>query len=311
MLNPSPILSIGDLVADIIVSIPTLPAEAGQHQIADEIQLEPGGNANFLIAGARLGYPMAALGVLGKDEWGHRVAALVRAEGVDLSAVQHSGTTTTVIVLVSQANDHVFLGKNGYGSKIELGQVEIELVKQAKAIFFTGYALAETGLVDIILTTLQEAKQAKIPIYFDPSPQMAQVPTGLRQQILPLINTIFTTQEEIPLLVDNGSVANLMTQGPQTVVVKKGAAGCTVYNSDGQFTVLGYAVPVVDTEAAGDSFNAAFMVAQQWGWPLKECATLANAVGAAKVQKLGGGRQVPTLTEIRAILEQFETDIDV
>ena len=44
-----PIVSIGDLVADLVVAIPTLPAEAGRHQIAEEIRLEPGGGANFLI----------------------------------------------------------------------------------------------------------------------------------------------------------------------------------------------------------------------------------------------------------------------
>ena len=82
-----PIVSIGDLVADLIVSIPTLPAEAGHHQIAEEIQLEPGGGANLLIAGARLGYPMAAIGALGDDLWGYEVAGLIRSEGVDLSGV--------------------------------------------------------------------------------------------------------------------------------------------------------------------------------------------------------------------------------
>ena len=105
-----PIVSIGDLVADLVVAIPTLPAEAGRHQIAEEIRLEPGGGANFLIAGARRGYPMAAVGVLGDDRWGREVAGLIRDEDVDLSGVQYQGSTTRVVVLVSRAGEHLFLG---------------------------------------------------------------------------------------------------------------------------------------------------------------------------------------------------------
>jgi hypothetical protein len=41
------VISIGDLVADVIVAVPQLPAVAGQHQIAREVNLEPGGGCQF------------------------------------------------------------------------------------------------------------------------------------------------------------------------------------------------------------------------------------------------------------------------
>lgn len=304
-----PIISIGDLVADLVVSIPNLPAEAGRHQVATDIRLEPGGGANFLIAGARLGQPMAAIGALGDDDWGHQVAALIRAEGVDLSGVKHDGTTTTVIVLVSQTGEHVFLGKYGHGSKIDLGPAEVELIKCSGAIYCAGYTLRETRLVDLALEAMRVARQANIPTYFDPGPQMSDVPAGLRRQVLPLLDTVFATEEELPLLGVN-SAAELLNLGPGCVVVKHGFAGCAVYSEGAlQFESPGYPVKVVDTSAAGDSFNAAFMTARLWGWPLADCAKLANAVGAAKVQKLGGGRSVPTLAEVRAVIDEFKIDV--
>jgi sugar/nucleoside kinase (ribokinase family) len=295
------------LVADLIVAIPTLPAEAGQHQNADEIRLEPGGGANFLIAGARLGYPMAAIGVLGDDHWGRLVAALIEAEGVDLAGVQRVGTTTMVIVLVSQSGEHVFLGKHGQTGKIVLTELEITMIKGAGAIYLAGYTLLEAGLVELALEATRLAKQTGIPIFFDPGPQIAQVSPALRQTFLSLVDTVFAAEAEIPLLV-SGSVTDLINLGPSTVVVKRGPAGCVIYERDQQSPLLeapGYPVPVVDTSAAGDSFNAGFMAARLWGWSLADAARLANAVGAAKVKKLGGGRNVPTLAEVRAIINQF------
>jgi len=48
------VISIGDLVADLVVTIPRLPVEANAHQLARHVRLEPGGAGNFLIAGRRL-----------------------------------------------------------------------------------------------------------------------------------------------------------------------------------------------------------------------------------------------------------------
>jgi sugar/nucleoside kinase (ribokinase family) len=311
--NPiGPIVSIGDLVADLIVVIPRLPVEAGQHQLAQEIQLEPGGGANFLIAGARLGQPMAAIGALGADVWGYQVAALMQAEGVDLSEVQHTGATTTVVVLVSRSGEHVFLGKYGHGSKIKLSEPGVQLLKRAGAIYCAGYTLSEAHLADLTLEAMHVAKQTGIPIFFDPGPQIAEAPLALKRAVLSLADTVLATEAEVSLLT-GGSVCDLMESGPRLVVVKRGPAGCAIY-ADGKASPIieapGYPVPVVDTTAAGDSFNAAFMVATLRGWPIEDCAKLANATGAAKVKKLGGGRNVPTLAETQSIINQFKIQLN-
>ncbi|HEX9922848.1 MAG TPA: carbohydrate kinase family protein [Anaerolineae bacterium] len=304
---PGPIIAIGDLAADLIVSIPRLPVEAGQHQLADAIELEPGGGANFLIAGARLGYPMAAIGALGADTWGQQVADLMQAENVDLSAVAFEGTTTQVVVLVDHRGEHVFLGKYGQGGKISLGLAEVGLIKKGTAIYCAGYSLNETRLIELTLEAMRLARQSGVPVFFDPGPQMAGLSAGLRQQVLPLIDTLLLTEEEIPLLT-SGPVTDLIKTGPQTIVVKRGSKGCTIYTQADQppLEAPAYPVTVVDTAAAGDSFNAAFIVGTLWGWSLPDCARLANAVGAAKVKKLGGGRNVPTLSDVRDIITEFQ-----
>jgi sugar/nucleoside kinase (ribokinase family) len=60
-------------------------------------------------------------------------------------------------------------------------------------------------------------------------------------------------------------------------------------------------VDVRDTNGAGDSFAAAFIYGYLQGWPPEEIGAFANAMGAAKVQKFGAGRNVPTLDEIEKV----------
>jgi sugar/nucleoside kinase (ribokinase family) len=309
----APIVSIGDLVADLVVSIPSLPAEAGRHQVANDLQLSPGGSGNFLIAGARLGQPMAALGALGDDRWGHSVAEIISTAGVDLSLVRYTGTTTVVIVLVGQSGDHVFLGKIGEAGKIALCSSETALIRRAGALFCAGYTLGEAHQAEWAIEAMRVAQAAGVPVFFDPGPQLAAAPDALRAAALPLIDVLLTTEDEISLL-GRGTLSETLSAGPATVVVKRGAAGCAIY-SRGQVSPLvelaGHPVPVIDTSAAGDSFDAAFVAAWVWGWPLAACAQLANAAGTAKIQKLGGGLSVPTLAEVRAVIERFSLDIKI
>ena len=61
------IVTVGDITADFLVQIPALPVTADSLVFAEDIRLEPGGTANFLIAAKRLGVPVKAVGALGSD----------------------------------------------------------------------------------------------------------------------------------------------------------------------------------------------------------------------------------------------------
>ena len=58
------LVTLGDLVADLIVPIPSLPIEAGRHQLAKWMQLEAGGTCNTLIMAQRLGLCTVAIGAM-------------------------------------------------------------------------------------------------------------------------------------------------------------------------------------------------------------------------------------------------------
>ncbi len=314
-----PIVALGDLVVDFVATIETLPVVANQHQLVDALHVEPGGAGNFLVAGARLGQPMAAIGVLGNDAWGRQATEILRDEGVDLTRVRHSGTSTLVLTLVDQQGKHVFLGHSGRADLVALDEADRALIERAGALFVAGYTLCEPHLQQLTREALALARSVDVPVFFDAGPLVADAPTALLQETLAHTDTLLLTEDEITLLPGNagGTVAGLLALGPRRVVLKKGAAGCEIWSFNGAqnrepsegsepqkiIDAPGFPVPVVDTAAAGDCFAAAFIGATLRGESLAECARWANAVGAAAVQKLGGGRNVPTRAEVEQIYQ--------
>jgi sugar/nucleoside kinase (ribokinase family) len=94
----------------------------------------------------------------------------------------------------------------------------------------------------------------------------------------------------------------LLALGPATVVVKQGAAGCTVATAEGAFQSPGFPVEVVDTVGAGDSFAAAFIAGRLRGGSLAEAARLANAMGALATTQRGAGTRIPPREALLAML---------
>ena len=257
--SPKTVISIGDLVADVIVQIPNLPVQAAQHQLARGISVEPGGAGNFLIAGARLGMRMQELGVIGDDLFGNAILAVLEREGVDTTGLvrQAGSTTTTVIVLADEMGRHVFLGKYGAGPDLAYPENWAGKIRNADAIFLSGYTLQESRLTAACLRALEAAREVGVPVFFDPGPEMVRAGSDLRERVLALSQVILMTEEEIPLMTGGSggleAVPGLLSMGAELACVKRGRDGCVLFRAGERVEHPGYPVEVRDTAAAGDS----------------------------------------------------------
>jgi sugar/nucleoside kinase (ribokinase family) len=309
------VLSIGDLVVDIVVSIPSLPVEAGGHQLASQIRLEPGGAGNFLIAGARLGMEMVALGAIGDDPLGSSMLDVLVQEGIHTAGIvqQPDTNSTTVIVLVDAAGKHVFLGGYGEGPAVDIPGSWIAAVETAQAVFALGYTLQEQRIAEAALQAMKRAHEIGIPVFFDPGPEMVKTTPDQITRVLETSKVILLTEEEIPLMTGGAggleAARGLLSLGPHLICVKRGPRGCVLFTDGDTIVHPGYPVVVKDTAAAGDSFAAAFIYAYLNGWSMGDLAAFANAMGAAKVRKVGSGTQVPTADDVREVLKTFQVGI--
>src|ERR1019366_6439478 len=82
-----PIVVVGSINMDLVVRTPRI-ALAGETLIGSGFETTPGGKgANQAVAVARLGYPIAMVGMVGEDVFGQALLNHLANAGVDVSAV--------------------------------------------------------------------------------------------------------------------------------------------------------------------------------------------------------------------------------
>lgn len=299
---------LGDLVADLIVPVEELPLLPNRHGWAEGIFVEPGGAGNVLVAARRLGLATAALGHLGGDRYGAEVRAMLEAEGVDMRHVALCPERATVlcIVLADRRNQHVYLGVKDDGGRWPFPAAWQAVIREARSLYSDGYTLRDLLAPDDVLAAFATARAAGAPVYFDPGPSVEQIPRAELERAMAAADVLLLAEPEAAHLVATGDRAEraraLLAFGPAVVVLKLGAAGCLVATADELLHVPGFAVPVVDTVGAGDAFAPAFIAGRLRGGTPRECAVLANAMGALAVTQRGAGTRIPPRERLRELL---------
>jgi ribokinase len=304
------IISVGDLVLDLImgVSLPVLPA---QHQEPAFRRMEPGGAANFMIAAQHMGLEVSAAGAVGTDIFGTQILDFLKMDGIDTTHVTTppGSTSTLVLVLTDQTSgEHVFLGHYGDGPEVPYPPRLDQAVAAADLVFVLGYTLTEARVLPLAQRAIERSAAVGVPVYMDVGPFMRMVAPEIIRQVIGPMSLLLMTEEEVPSVSEGRSgfeaYRYLLDSGPSALIVKQGASGCLVITREGQEQIPGYPVKVVDTVGAGDCFAGAFVAGRLNGLSLSDAARLANAMGAATVQKIGAGRNAPTCEEVLAVLEQ-------
>lgn len=304
------VLTLGDLVADLVVPIDSFPVLPDQHQIAHDIQVEAGGTGNFLVTAMRLGMRTRALGVIGQDIFGEHVLGALRQEGVELDYVMvpENSRTTTSIVMVDPTGRHVFVWMRGTGQRQSFRPEWHTLVAQADAIFTTGYALLPGATFDpqAVLVCMDIAREHQIPVFFDLGPSVAQLEKSEIDAVVRRATVFMATSEELASYTGisdpRQAARNLL--GPALIVVKLGALGSLLMTATQEAQVEAFPVVVRNTAGAGDTFSAACVYGYLNQLPLRQIGLLANAVGAAAVAKIGTGVSLPQIHEVVQILQQ-------
>ena len=309
------VVSVGDLVLDIILPV-ALPVQPDAHQTAESRHVEPGGAGNFMIAAQRMGVDVVAAGTVGGDAFGAQILNLLQREGVDMNCVVViPGATSTLVIALAdqQTGAHAFIGDFGRGPAVPYPNGLDKQIARADAMFLQGYTLFEERMIPMTQRALDTARRSHIPVYFDVGPFIAQVSPDDLLRAVGVASVILMTEAEVSLIsggrTGDAAYGRLLAQGPRALIIKQGAEGCLLVTASGAEHVPGFAVDVVDTIGAGDCFNAAFVAGQLRGLTLRESARLANAMGAAAVQRVGAGTNAPTCDEVMAILSAAGEDI--
>lgn len=301
---------LGDLLADYSMRLPLLCIEPQDLHRVSYLTLGPGGAGNVAITAAHLGLDVHCLGEVGQDRFGQIVRTGLAAEGVNTNHLLAAAETRTPVatVLVDERGEPAYLGYPGHLTLTELPDDWRAPIAAACAHYSDGWAEHE-GVVELVLAGFEAAVAAGVPIFFDPGPGNPGVDNDWHRSAAQMATVLLATEAEAGrmsgLSDPVASARALLTGKEQLVIVKRGAAGCMLVTASKLEIVPGFPVEAVDATGAGDSFAAAAIYGYLNDLPLQALGTLANATGAAKVQKLGTGHSMPAAAEVVAVLERF------
>lgn len=305
------VVGLANAVIDMSFRSVTFPIRPAEHQFVQQRLITPGGMANTLICGARLGLRMQGIGYVGNDELADLWRNYLVAEGVDVSGqiVVADQPTPVAMCLTDEAGAHLFLGSRG-DLRLQNGRFPPQwrdIIQAANGLIIYGWNNLSQG-PEANLEAMQAAEEANIPIFFDPGPEIPDMPPGWLARMMQA-NVVLLTYEEAQLIIPEplppATMAERIRQmGSELVILKLGANGMIGHTATETVYEPGIAVEVVDLTGAGDSVAAMVVLGYFEKYPLPKLLRLANATGAAAVQKFGAGINVPTWEEITAVLHR-------
>lgn len=172
-------------------------------------------------------------------------------------------------------------------------------ISKMEYIYFSGITLAiySPDNLDKLFVLLEQAKQNGAQIVFDTNyrPSLWQNKSYAQQVISRFYSLVSialpTFEDDQNLFADDSvdaTIARLRAHGISEIVVKCGADGCVVFDGGDNVTLpVPEKINVVDTTAAGDSFNGSYLAMRVAGRSPGEAASRAHQVAAKVIQSYG------------------------
>jgi len=277
----------------------------------ERVAIVGGGPANTAKALARLGFDSYFIDGLSTDQYGEQARAELLADGVKLDYTLTSNNPTCLATVTLDEN-----GSASYEFLID-GTATFEFNESwlpdpthPPAVLHVGTlaTIVEPGATNLF----NWAKKVKAPLVFDPNIRSSVVNDRSRyQQIVEkwaTISSVIKMSDDdlawlYPEMDFRSAAENFINEKTQLVVITKGASGLAGFTEDGEVSVPGVKVEVVDTVGAGDTVGAILVEAiVKYGIDNLVGTTLENALNraaaAAAITCSRAGANPPTLKEL-------------
>lgn len=291
------VVAFGENSLDFVVRAAGDAPEAGKQSLAD-FRLEPGGQmATAALACTRLGLRARYVGAFGDDEWARRARAPLDRAGIEVVAVERTGTAGRVAVIVVDST----------GERMVYERRDARLVFDPDEVPVAAVATGRVLLVDATnpaasLRALAIAREAGVVSVSDVDRVTADALALLAEVDVAVVPAPFVTGWTGAADLHDG-LARMARHCRRAAVViaTQGADGCTAWCDGHTIAERPPSVTVVDTTGAGDAFRAGFAAALVHMGPaaaLGDLLRFANAAGALNCRAAGAQAALPTLDEV-------------
>ncbi|MHB8393052.1 MAG: ribokinase [Candidatus Dormibacteria bacterium] len=299
------VVVVGSLTMDLTAGSDRLPV-AGETVLGNRFAMVPGGKGNNqAIATARQGAATAIVGRIGRDPFGDKVLAQLRADGVNARGVERHPELTTGIA-------HIRVDAQGQNSIIMVPIANASMDEEAVVAAGSVIAAAQVLLTQLEIpvpatrAALRIAREHGVLTVLNPAPAAV-----LGADTLSLVDILVPNEFEAATLSgEDASTAEgamraarkLLELGCGAVVVTMGERGCVYVDSDTMLEISAIAVATIDTVAAGDAFCGALAAGLALGEPRNQALARATAAGALATTRAGATSSLPSDAEVKELL---------
>jgi len=189
------LLHLGNVVVDIVVTVPALP-ERGGDVLASRAVAVAGGGFNVMAAAARQGLRAAYAGAHGTGPFGTLGRAALAEESIEVIQPAKAGLDTGfVLTMVEAGGERTFLTSRG--AEATLTAAELDRVSPAArdAIYVSGYGLVHDSNRAALLGWLARLGGGQV-VFFDPGPLVGSIPADALAGVLGRANGLACNARE-------------------------------------------------------------------------------------------------------------------
>jgi ribokinase len=288
------LLSVGSILADIRIEVPSLPARGGD-VLGSSATVMAGGGFNILAAASRQGLPALFAGRHGTGPYGARIREALAREGIaTLLPPSPEADSGFCVVLVEPDGERTFVTSPGV--EASLGERALSDIRLADgdAVFVSGYDLCYPMLGPAIGAWISNLPET-VWLIVDPGPLVAEIPPALLDKAMSRASIWTMNRREAALLAGTSDLSEILRRirrrlAPNMLlIIRDGAAGVHFCSDD--FTTL-HTIPappvaMVDSTGAGDAHTGVLIAALAREIDPISAIRRANAAAALAVTRPG------------------------
>lgn len=304
-----PIIIIGSYLVALVMDVDRLPHK-GETVLARNFREAYGGKgSDMAVQAARLGAPVIFVGRVGDDDFGRAFIRLMQEEGVNLDYLRTTKELATGagFIIKDKSGHNIITIDIGANQLFAPADVDAALphMRPGAVVLIQLEIPLETALY-----AARRGHEAGATVILNPAPAH-----DLRQHDLSMVDILTPNETEARVCLglapndptpDVEIARRLLALGCGVVLMTLGERGSLLVTPDQVMTIPAFRIPnAVDSNGAGDSFNAALATALIEGQSLPEAVRFANAVAGLCCTRWDTVPSYHTRAEVDAFLAQY------
>ena len=297
----SKIYVIGSSNTDMVVKSNFLP-KPGETVIGDTFLMNPGGKgANQAVSACKLGADVTFITKVGNDMFGKKAVNNFKKIGIktDYIRIDKNNSSGIAIIMVDKSGENSISVAPGANNSLTIKDVNF-IEEKLKA---DDYVLIQLEIPKTVVEYLIEiCNKLKVKLILNPAPFQKISDYHLSQ-----VNTITPNEIETEYLsgikVKDKETAKkaskiLINKGIKNIIITMGEKGAFYKSSSFEGLIPTKKVSVIDSTAAGDTFNGALVAGLSMKMDMLTSIDFANNAATYSVTKLGAQSSAPSINDL-------------